>query len=339
MNEPGAARSANRLELRRFEPGDQPAVLDLLRASLGWVPDDQHTRFFRWKHVDNAFGPSPAWVAVDPDRPAGSHLVGFRAFLRWEFVVGGDVVRAVRAVDTATHPDHQGRGVFSRLTLHALDELRAEGTSFVFNTPNDQSRAGYLKMGWQLVGRLPVLVRPRSPAALPRLVRARTPAGKWSVPASAGWPAADVLADGRAVQRLLASLRAQGAGGIATHRTVEYLRWRYGFAPLAYRAVVPAGGVEEGLVILRLRRRGPALEAAVCEELAPPAELRRLLPIVLRSTGADHAVRLGGRGIDRAGFVPLPAQGPTLVWRAAAGASEMPAAPHWRLALGDVELF
>ncbi|MGH9119721.1 MAG: GNAT family N-acetyltransferase [Acidimicrobiales bacterium] len=330
------SNGSQELELRRCEPGDEPAVLALLQASLGWVPDDQHARFFRWKHVENAFGPSPAWVAVDEGR-----VVGFRVLMRWEFAsdrADGRVVRAVRAVDTATHPDYQGRGIFSRLTLHALDELRHEGVAFVFNTPNDQSRPGYLKMGWQLVGRLPVLARPRSPAALARLARARTPADKWSEPSDAGSPVGQVLADPAPVEALLTELP---TGGIATRRSVEYLRWRYGFGPLAYRAVVAPGGVADGVVIFRLRRRGPALEAAVCEELAPPATVGRLLRAVLRASGADHAVRLGGPDRVRAGFVPLPGQGPTLVWRDVTGtaAAARPEPAQWRLALGDVELF
>ena len=50
--------------------------------------------------------------------------------------------------------------------------------------------------------------------------------------------------------------------GLATLRTPEYLSWRYGFGPLAYRAVVAPGGVGEGLAVYRLRRRGSAGEAA-----------------------------------------------------------------------------
>ena len=81
----------------------------------------------------------------------------------------------------------------------------------MFNTPNDQSRPGYLKMGWQLVGRLPVLARPRSPAALARLARARTPADKWSQPADAGLPVHDVLADPAPVAELLDTLDTSSA--------------------------------------------------------------------------------------------------------------------------------
>jgi GNAT superfamily N-acetyltransferase len=319
-------------ELRPFEPADEPAVMSLLDASLGWVPDAQHRAFFAWKHRDNPFGPSPAWVAM-----AGGRIVGFRTFLRWEFLLDGKVVRAVRAVDTATHPDHQGRGVFRDLTLHALGALAEEGIAFVFNTPNARSRPGYLKMGWDTVGRLGVLARPRSPTALVRLARARTAAGKWSAPSDAGVPAAEALADTGALAELLDALPA--GDGVVTHRTPEYLAWRYGFGPLAYRAVTGPAGPVGGMVVFRLRPRGAALEAAVCEELVPGGDPRltsHLLARALRESGADHAVRLAGQG-PRAGFVPVPGQGPTLVFRGLDLAA-MPAAPRWHLGLGDVEL-
>ena len=319
-------------DLRRYEPGDESAVMSLLDAAIGWVPDAQHRAFFTWKHRDNAFGPSPAWVAT-----VGGRVVGFRTFLRWEFLLDGKVVRAVRAVDTATHPDHQGQGVFRALTLHALGALAGEGIGFVFNTPNARSRPGYLKMGWETVGRLGVLARPRSPAALVRLARARTAAGKWSEPSDAGVPAAEALADTAAVTRLLAAL--PPGDGLVTHRTPEYLAWRYGFGPLDYRVVTGPAGPAAGMVVFRLRPRGAAREAAVCEELVPGGDPRltsHLLARALRESGADHAVRLAGQS-PRAGFVPVPGQGPTLVFRGLDLAT-MPAPARWHLGLGDVEL-
>jgi GNAT superfamily N-acetyltransferase len=321
------------VELRPYAVGDEPAVLALLGASLGWLPDELHARLFAWKHTENPFGVSPAWVAT-----VAGQVVGFRTFLRWEFETGpgGAPVRAVRAVDTATHPDHQGKGVFRALTEHALDALRDDGVAFVFNTPNERSRPGYLRMGWHPVRRLPVLARPASVRSVVRLVRARTPAEKWSVASAAGMSAPAALGDGSAVDVLLGS--APGPG-MRTCRSVAYLTWRYGFEPLRYRAVVGEGGPSEGIVIFRLRRRGPAIEAAVCEELVPggdPARTRRLLGLVLRTSGADYAVRLGDH-LPRAGFVRLPRQGPTLTGREVCNA--VPDAAAWRLGLGDIELF
>ena len=319
--------------LRPFRPeADEGADLDLLGASLGWVPDDLYTAFFRWKHAENPFGPSAAWVAEVDGR-----LAGFRTFLRWEWdVPGRGPVRAVRAVDTATHPAFQGRGIFSKLTLHALDQLANDGVGFVFNTPNDKSRPGYLKMGWRLVARLPVWARPRSLLAAPKLLGARVPAEKWSLAATSGRPAPEVLADTDAVNRLLGSLPPPTR--VRTHRTPAFLAWRYGFPALHYRAMVAGTSVEAGVAVYRLRRRGSAVEAAVCDVLAPGGDkgiARRLLRRIVRHSGADYAVRLAGQG-PRAGWLPVPGQGPTFVWRHVTE-QEPPAA--WDLALGDIELF
>lgn len=329
------------LDVRPATDADLPAVLELLQASLGWVPDDAYARFFAWKHHESPFGRSPAWVAADP--AADGRIVGFRTFSRWQFDRGGDIVTAVRAVDTATHPDYQGRGIFSLLTRRALDELAAERVGFVFNTPNDRSRPGYLKMGWQLVERLPVAATPRSPLSLVRLARARTPADKWSAPTEAGVPVTDVLADAPAVEALLAAARPSEVGDdghLRTRRTPDYLAWRYGFPPLHYRAVVAPGGVADGVVVFRLRRRGAALEAAVCEQIVPAGDDRtapRLVRRLLRESGADHAVQIG-RARPSTGLLPVPGQGPTLVWRDVTETT-MPPADRWALALGDIELF
>ena len=242
----------------------------------------------------------------------------------------------MRAVDTATHPDHRGRGVFAGLTQHALDVLRDDGVAFVFNTPNDRSRPGYLAMGWRPVRRLAVLARPGSLRALGRIARARTAADKWSVPSTVGVPAAEAFADTRAVAELLETTP---RSGLHTHRSAPYLAWRYGFEPLGYRALA-VDGPGRGLAVFRLRRRGPAVEAAVCEELVPGGDAkvtRRLLGQIMKATGADYAVRLGHH-LPRAGFVPLVGRGPILVCRDL-GLMAIPEPGQWHLGLGDVELF
>ncbi len=186
------------LGIRRAEPADRDAILALLATSLGREADPRYEQLFAWKHEENAFGPSPAWVATDGDR-----IAGFRVLMRWEFVDGGRTVRAVRAVDTATHPDYQGRGIFTKLTRHGIEELR-DDVAFVFNTPNDQSRPGYLKMGWEVVGKLPTAVLPTHLDRIPRILTARVPAERWSTPSTAAEDAAEVLADTGAIEELLA---------------------------------------------------------------------------------------------------------------------------------------
>jgi GNAT superfamily N-acetyltransferase len=319
------------LTFRRAGPGDRAAILDLLRVSLGREDDDRYDALFAWKHEENAFGASPAWVACDGDR-----IAGFRTLMRWEFRAGERLVRAVRAVDTATHPDYQGRGIFTRITRHALEELEAEGVDLVFNTPNDQSRPGYLKMGWQVVGTLPTVIRPTRLRTVPRLLEARVPAERWSTPSTAGAPAADLLADDAALAALLAA-RPPGRG-LRTALRPDVLRWRFGTPLLGYRGVAAPGGVAEGLAIFRIRRRGPAREAALVALLTRAGDRRGaagLVRAVARQADADYVLALGGPPVWPGGLVRLPRVGPILTCRPVTGA----APPRWDLTLGDVELF
>ena len=177
--EPQAPRPVRRplpggLDIREATLADRSSIIELCRASLGWGDDPRFEQLFSWKHDQNAFGPSYMWVATD-----GGRIVGLRAFMRWEFVRRGEVLRAVRAVDTATHPDYQGKGLFTAMTMHGLDVIRDDGVDFVFNTPNDKSRPGYLKMGWQEVGKLPVAIRVAGPGGAVRMARSRVASSHW----------------------------------------------------------------------------------------------------------------------------------------------------------------
>ena len=328
------------LVLRRATPADRAEIIRLLAASLGREDDPRYETLYAWKHEENAFGASPAWVACDGDR-----IAGFRALMRWEFTRGDAFVQAVRAVDTATHPEYQSRGIFTRLTLHGIDELRRTGlptprghepVGFVFNTPNAQSRPGYLKMGWEVVGRPPTSFRPRSIGSAVRMLRSRTPAERWSSPSTVGAPAAEVLSDTATLDALLASRPRPRT--LRTHHTAATLQWRFSTPLLAYRAVVGRGGLADGVAILRVRARGDAREAALCEVLAPddaPSARRALVRAVRRHLDADYVLRLG---TARDGLLPLPGQGPILTWRSVTETA-VPALDAWSLTLGDIELF
>ena len=306
------------VQIRPATADDRTAVLGLAGRALGWAGDERDRAYFAWKHDENPFGASPAWVAV-----IDGEVVAFRTFLRWSLDGPGGAWPVVRAVDTATDPAHQGRGLFRRLTLGAVADLTDAGVDAVFNTPNEQSRPGYLKMGWHQLGRPTLGVLPASVRRAAVLRLARTAAEKWSEPCPIGEPAASALAD------LAASWSAdRRRDRRATPRTADYLAWRYGFEPLHYRVVEVKGG----LVVFRVRRRGGAREVAVVEWLADPdpGALRRLV----REAG-DYAV-----GIDlgpRHGLIPLPKQGPIVTWRPLARA-QVPTLRSLAFGLGDLEL-
>jgi GNAT superfamily N-acetyltransferase len=323
----------SQVTVRRAGAADLAAILDLLADSLGWERDPTFAEFFDWKHAGNPNGASPAWVAVEDET-----VVGFRTFLRWQFEhPDGRTRRAVRAVDTATSRAHQGRGIFRRLTLTAVDELTADGVDFVFNTPNNESRPGYLRMGWSTVGRVPIVARVAGLASARRLRTARVPAELWPVATTAGAVASEVLADSR-LPDLIAAIGPPAR--LRTEKTPEFLRWRYGLASLGYRAIALDDDPAAGVAIFRVRRRGDATEAGVSDVIVPDgaaATRRHLLRLVARQTGADYAIRVG-RPLPRAGYVPFPRQGPILTWRRLADPAPAPRLRDLDLSLGDVEL-
>lgn len=310
---------------------DLDAILAIGCAALGWGDDQRLSSLFHWKHHQNPFGESPMWVAIVEGR-----VVAFRTFLRWEWLrPDTTVVRAVRAVDTATHPEFEGQGLFRALTLNAIDELASEGVAFVFNTPNDNSRPGYLKMGWQVIGRPSVRVRPQGLGSLLRMSQARVSATKWSEPATFGRSPKEAFADDDEIR---AVLRSAGSEPLTTNRTPAYFRWRFGFGPLHYRVVSLGEGLTGGFAVVRLRRRGAAVEATVCELYAPPGDHRATRDLLSQVEGADYLLIAGSAAGLRDGLLPAPRQGPTVTWRAV-GEHDPPTLDRWHLTMGDLELF
>lgn len=327
-----AATSSNRRsstlptpEVRPATPDDRSQIIELLQRSLGSDGNPRYPELFAWKHDHNRFGPSPMWVATDAGR-----VVAFRALMRWEFVRGGQVLRAVRAVDTATDPEFQGRGLFKALTMHGVEAMREDGVDFVFNTPNDQSRPGYLKMGWREVGRLPAAVRFTGPSGAMRALRSRVPADRWSTELDVGVSIEDWLEAGGVGDRLPEPTDVRE---IRTNIDDEFLAWRFGGDLLGYR-VVDDG---DSAVIARARMRGASKELAIVAEFGGPTATQRLAASAAKQAGCSYAIRIG-RPNPAAGYVGLPGGGPTLTWRAVNDEGFPPLA-NWAMSLGDIELF
>lgn len=338
---------ADSIVIRPAVPADRDAIRGLMKASLGEGVIPRTDAFWAWKHEINPFGPSPVLVAE-----ADGMLVGLRAFMRWTWWAGSRAFPAVRAVDTATHPDWQGRGIFKRLTLSLRETVQAEGVSFVYNTPNDQSRPGYLKMGWSAVGRPTIWVSPRRPvrllAAYARGMYGGTEESPPEVQAELAGahflrPAVRAIAD-----------RAAGNPGATygTRRTSGYLEWRYASIPdFRYHAMSKGEGDDGAIVVLRTRRRGALSEIRICDVVAGPAAGARWNAVALlrgaaRVADADVAIAMPGSVPDAwmamAGYLPVPKVGPVLTvypLNVAPGTPDPLVRSSWRLSVGDLELF
>jgi GNAT superfamily N-acetyltransferase len=280
-------------------------------------------------------------------------IIGLRAFMRWRFRAGGraEPIRAVQSVDAATHPDYQRQGIFTRLTEQAVDNLRST-TDLIYNTPNEKSLPGNLKLGWQVVGRLSVRVQcPRPLRAIASARTTRIDRGGEKITASSAPLAAAAFANSGAVSDLL-STAGSAEKRISTDRDLQYLRWRYGSsAPFKYHVVTEGGSSGElaGMAIFRLRRRGRLREAAVTEVIVRPSSDgvgRHLLHEVIRRTPADHLVcsfarsTPGDRAASSTAALRIPIRRSLAVNRLNLDLEPDPTdRESWALTLGDLEIF
>jgi len=197
-------------------------MIGLLKKSLGEGLIPKSEALWNWKHEQNPFGHSFVLLAEE-----NNMLIGLRAFMQWQWKWKGVVYKAIRAVDTATHPDHQGKGIFKKLTLQQIELCKQQGIHFVFNTPNEQSRPGYLKMGWVQQGKMPLKLKVTNLPALAFALAFKK--GKTSV--TADDPTPPQTWD-PALYQLLEQYAPPPADQLTTVQSGSYIRWRYADNPL-----------------------------------------------------------------------------------------------------------
>ncbi len=290
-------------------------------AALGWSDSDWDRRLFAWKHSANAFGPSLVIVAED-----NTGILAVRPFMMWRFSSKQGVVRVARAVDTAVRPDAQGRGLFRKLTETGIEHLRSQGVAFIFNTPNDQSKPGYLKMGWNDVGRIEFGIRVQRASSLPRVLRSRVAASKPSLPTP------EIGVDPRQFLAELPEIPARTTDLWRTDHDRATLNWRFVDGPVGYRAL-PMG--EGAGAIVRVRQRGHARELLVAEQIGevPDRLERQTLFQAMDDVGADHLI-----GASRTpGTISSDRVGPGLTMRQVAVFHPSP--DEMAFSPGDLELF
>lgn len=245
------------MNIRPATPEDIPAIVMLSKLSLGESLMPKSTEFWKWKHEANPFGPSFVWVAEE-----SGTLSGVRAFMRWEWMTNGKVYRAVRAVDTATHPMHQGKGIFTRLTGVVMEACKKDGVQFIFNTPNASSRPGYIKMGWMDIGRLPV----------------RFSIGRFTLFQKA--PQIDSFDVSNAIAQIPADAFHEMLLGpdhfMRTNYSSEYLLWRYAANPnVRYGGYGAEAGKGWVLYLFRLKPGRLGTELRICDILLSKMADRR----------------------------------------------------------------
>jgi GNAT superfamily N-acetyltransferase len=307
------------MQIREATELDIPGILEVLRASLGETSSKKTAEVWRYKHIDNPFGASLVLVAEEDNK-----LIGVRAFMRWQWQKGEQVYSTFRAVDTATHPDHQGKGVFKKLTLKALELAEKNGDHFVFNTPNAQSKPGYLKMGWKEIGKLKVSLKPFLNLGSKKFEYEQT------------------IKDGGLDDDVLDNLylKQQKEEKLFTPKNAKYLEWRYKNCKLQDYMIYEDKDI---FVAAYLKKRGRFNELRVSEAIALNNENKKKANRKIN----DYAKKVGAQVVTAApGTLTWGIKGsfgPVLTQKNLGLTNEelnnFQDLDSWNYELGDLELF
>jgi GNAT superfamily N-acetyltransferase len=271
------------LEITLANTSDTPQIVALLKLSLGEKLMPKSEAFWNWKHEQNPFGKSKILVAKE-----NNEIIGVRAFMRWNWENKSHQIKAVRAVDTATHPSFQGKGIFTKLTMAAVDACKIEDVDMVFNTPNTSSMPGYLKMGWQNAGKIPLFFRPGS--LFPR-----------AYSQSSVNELIDIYKTQKSIPLLIENFHILVEGtNYQTAINFQYLNWRYNNCPVAdYGAVIENDSFG---FVFRLKKINKFIELRICESWVIPNQkeaskkmnvaiqdvIRKIRPLVVSSAGTPN---------------------------------------------------
>ena len=143
--------STDGLEIR--PAGVSAGQLDAYSALLGQVfgASPKFTaEAIAWRYRDN-----PAGQVVGADAWAGETLAAHYVTCPMRAVVEGRALKGLLSLNTATHPDFQGRGLFTRLAETTYEAGATQGYDFVIGVANAQSTPGFLrKLAFQHVAPL-----------------------------------------------------------------------------------------------------------------------------------------------------------------------------------------
>jgi GNAT superfamily N-acetyltransferase len=141
-------------------------------------------------------------------------------------------------MDTMTHPDFRGRGVFVALARACIEIAAARGIRVLYGFPNDQSYPGFVRrLEWGDTGGIPHWIRPIRPSRHPKLSKGPGAIlGHVADGIAALWPMGERDAHHVKVtpcgdQGASGLLRELGADDLwRVDRTPEWLAWRYSAA-------------------------------------------------------------------------------------------------------------
>ena len=143
-------------EIVKYRPELKSQVVEL-QTHL-WSPDlDVNAAYLEWKYEQNPYSDTQLiYMALH-----GEKVVGMMGMYgpRWQIGHSSQVLPVLCPGDLVVAPEHRRRGLFTRITETALNDL-ASGHTYAFTLDAGRtSLPGFLAMGWRSIGSLQTMYR------------------------------------------------------------------------------------------------------------------------------------------------------------------------------------
>lgn len=98
--------------------------------------------YLKWQYIDNPAGQAFLFVArqISSNAIAGQYLV-----IPIRYMINGKVILGSLSLNTLTHPEHQGKGLFTKLASETYDYCSEQEVKFTIGFPNPNSFPGFIR--------------------------------------------------------------------------------------------------------------------------------------------------------------------------------------------------
>lgn len=122
---------------------------DVFKGSDKFTPE-----FLDWQYFQNPLGNVVGYDAI-----YNNEIVAHYATIPVSYMFNNRPTKGLLSLNTATHSNHQGKGLFTKLANNTYYLAKESGYDFVIGVANQNSTHGFIKkLGFYLIGQLDVIL-------------------------------------------------------------------------------------------------------------------------------------------------------------------------------------
>lgn len=145
------------LIIRRYLFGDEKGIIELFqevfKKPMGKTESINH---WNWEYKDNPNSRIEILLVIDNKK-----IVGHYAVIPVKMKIKKKIYLTSLSLDTMTHKDYRGMGIFPKLATKMYNELGNSGIYLTYGFPNEYSINGFLnKLDWFEISKIPIYIFP-----------------------------------------------------------------------------------------------------------------------------------------------------------------------------------